>query len=113
MIPRRIAAAAVFAVAAICLPVAPAAAQPYCYYPYYNPIFLPFQIAAAAVGTAAAIVTAPVALITNRPVYWPAFGYCGTAYSPYLGYPPPPPYNPALANQYAPPPGYYGYYGQR
>src|SRR6266853_6573406 len=106
---KRVAAAAVLAAAVASLPVAPASAQS-CYASRdWFPLVFPFGVAAAVVETAAAIVSLPLAALSFPP-YTPAYLYLGACGSPYLGYPPPPPYNPALANQYAPPPGYYGYY---
>jgi hypothetical protein len=62
------------------------------------PLFWPFCVAGAVVGTAAMIVTAPVRALTGAPPYY--YGYYGPPY-----YPPP--------AYYAP--GYYGspYYGPR
>ncbi|HEX3536979.1 MAG TPA: hypothetical protein VHU15_09445 [Stellaceae bacterium] len=109
---KRIATAALFATALASVAVTPASAQP-CYYTRdWFPLVFPFSVAAAAVETAAAIVSLPLAALSFPP-YTPSYLYSGACGAPYLGYPPPPPYNPALANQYAPPPGYYGYYGPR
>jgi len=111
---KRVAAAAVLAAAVASVSATPALAQP-CYNPYprdWFPLVFPFGVAAAVVETAVAIVSLPLAAVSFPP-YTPAYLYSGACGSPYLGYPPAPPYNPALANQYAPPPGYYGYYGPR
>jgi hypothetical protein len=65
-----------------------------------GPWFWPFAAGAAVVGTAAAIATAPLAVVA--PPRYPGYAYPGYAY-------PPAPY------YYGPPPGYYGYspYGPR
>jgi hypothetical protein len=93
---RRIAVSAAFAAGLAALPPATAKAQ---YYPpqYYPPcspfpLFWPFCVAGAIVGTAATIVAAPFVALTAPPYY---YGYYGRPY-------------------YAP--GYYGppyYYGPR
>lgn len=112
MNPKRAAAAALFATALAGVAGTPASAQP-CYPTHdWFPLVFPFGVAAAVVETAAAIVSVPLTAFAYPP-YTPAYLYSGACRSPYLGYPPPPPYNPALATQYAPPPGYYGYYGPR
>ena len=101
------AAAVLLAATALVLPAGPASAQ-LCYNPaYYDvPLFWPFYAAAAIVGTAAAIVTTPFTVLTGTP-YWPGYGfYCSAPNSPYLHYPPPPPYGPG-----GPPYTGYGYYG--
>jgi hypothetical protein len=109
---KRIAAAALLATALASGSVATASAQQ-CYATRdWFPLVFPFGVAAAAVETAVAIVSLPLAALSFPP-YTPSYLYHGDCASPYLGYPPPPPYNPALANQPAPPPGYYGYYGPR
>ncbi len=92
---RRIAISAAFA-AGLAVPFATATAQ---YYPppcSPFPLFWPFCVAGAVVGTAAAIVTAPFWLLAPPPYYY--------------GRPPPPPlyYGP----RYYPPPYNY-YYGPR
>jgi hypothetical protein len=86
---QRIAFPAVLVAGLAALPFSAATAQ--YYYPPCNPfpLFWPFCAAAAVVGTAGAIVTAPF-----RPPY-----YYGPRGAPY--YPPPPGY-------YAPAPYYYG-----
>jgi hypothetical protein len=111
MNPRRIAAAALISAVVIGLPTAPASAQR-CYSQNLFPLFFPFGVAAAIVETAVTVATLPLSLLTS-PAYAPVYPYYGGCASPYYGYPPPPPYNPAAATQYAPPPGYYGYYGPR
>jgi len=94
---RRIAVSAAFAAGLAALPLATAQAQ---YYPPCSPfpLFWPFCVAGAIVGTAATIVTAPFVALTAPPHY---YGYYGQPY-----YAPPPYY----------PPGYYAppyYYGPR
>lgn len=94
---QRIAISAVFAAGIAALPLSAANAQ---YYPPCPPfpLFWPFCAAAAVVGTAGMIVTAPFRAVAAPPYYY------GPPAAPY--YPPPPRY-------YAP--GYYGqpYYGPR
>jgi hypothetical protein len=94
---RRIAISVAFAAGLATLPLSTAEAQ------YYSPcsplpLFWPFCVAGAVVGTAAIIVTAPLRALTGAPPfrYYPP--------PPYYPLPPPPPgyYAPA------PPPGYYG-----
>jgi hypothetical protein len=97
MLIRRIAVSAAFAAGLAALPSATAKAQ---YYPPCPPfpLFWPFCVAGAIVGTAATIVTAPFVAPTAPPYY---YGYYGRPY-----YSPPPYY----------PPGYYAppyYYGPR
>ena len=91
---RRIAVSAAFAAGLAALPLATAKAQ---YYPPCSPfpLFWPFCVAGAIVGTAATIVTAPFRALAPPPYY----GYYGRPY-----YPAPPYYAPG----YAPPPYYYG-----
>ena len=48
---------------------------------YYNPLFLPFAVAGAIVGTAAAIVI-PGPVYPVGPYYAPAPGYYGYGYGP-------------------------------
>jgi hypothetical protein len=74
--------AAVAALAVVSLPTAPALA----WHHHGRPGFWPFAVGAAVLGTAAAIVTAPLAAIA--PPY-PAYGY---APAPYAYGPPPSPY---------------------
>ena len=93
---RPIAISAVFAAGLAALPLSTAEAQ---FYPPCSPfpLFWPFCVAGAVVGTAAIIVTAPFRVLT----WAPPFGY----------YPPPPYYLPPPPPGYyapAPPPGYYG-----
>jgi hypothetical protein len=96
---RRIAISAAFAAGLAALPLSAANAQ---YYPPPPcpafPLFWPFCVAGAVLGTAAIIVTAPLRALTGAP----PFGYYPPP--PYFLPPPPPPgyYAPA------PPPGYYG-----
>jgi hypothetical protein len=93
---RRIAVSAAFAAGLAALPLATAKAQ---YYPPCSPfpLFWPFCLAGAIVGTAATIVTAPFVALTAPPYY---YGYYRRPY-----YAPPPYYAP----------GYYAprYYGPR
>jgi len=93
---RRIAVSAAFAAGLAALPIATAKAQ---YYPPCSPfpLFWPFCVAGAVVGTAATIVTAPFRALAAPPYY---YGYYGQPY-----YPPPPYYAPGY---YAPPGNYYG-----
>ncbi len=104
---RRIAVSAVVAAELAALPLASAKAQPYSpqYYPPCSPfpLFWPFCVAGAIVGTAAMIVTAPFVALTAPPYYFTArpyyYGYYGRPY-----YPPPPYYAP----RYYAPPSYNG-----
>jgi hypothetical protein len=96
---RRITISAAIAAGLAALPPSTANAQ---YYPPCSPfpLFWPFCVAGAVVGTAAMIVTAPVRALTGAPPYYYG-GYYGQPY-----YPPPVYY----------PPGYYAppyYYGPR
>jgi hypothetical protein len=90
---RAIAAPAALAAGLAALPLAPANAQ---YYPPCSPfpLFWPFCIVGAVVGTAAAIVTAPFAALAPPPPY----------YYPRPFYPPPPPpgYYPPPNSPYSP-----------
>jgi hypothetical protein len=92
---RRIVVSATFAAALAALPLTTAKAQ---YYPPCSPfpLFWPFCVAGAIVGTAATIVTAPFVALTTPPYY---YGYRGPPY-----YAPPPPY---YAPGYSAPPYYY------
>jgi hypothetical protein len=92
---RRITDSAAFAAGLAALPLATARAQ---YYPPCSPfpLFWPFCVAGAVVGTAATIVTAPFVALTAPPYY---YGYYGRPY-----YAPPPYYAPG----YYAPPYYYG-----
>ena len=94
----RIAISAVFAAGLAALPLSAANAQ---YYPPCHPfpLFWPFCAAAAVVGTAGMIVTAPLRAVTEAPYYYgpPQARY----YQPPPRYYPPPP-------AYYPPPYYYG-----
>ena len=93
---QRIAISVVFAAVIAALPLS-ARAQ---YYPPCSPfpLFWPFCIAGAVVGTTAAIVTAPFRAVAAPPVY-----PYGVPYQP--GYPPQP--YPYQSPGYPPPP--YGY----
>jgi hypothetical protein len=97
---RRIAVAAAVAAGLAALSLATAKAQPYSpqYYPPCSPfpLFWPFCVAGAIVGTAAMIVTAPFVALTAPPYYYDHYG------RPY--YPPPPYYAP----RYYLPPSYNG-----
>jgi len=92
---QRIAISAVFAAGLAALPLSTATAQ---YYPPCNPfpLFWPFCAAAAVVGTAATIATAPFRAVAGAPYYGPP--------GPYYYPPPPPPgaYYPPGASPYAP-----------
>jgi hypothetical protein len=93
MIRLRHVAALVFAAGLVAAPLSEASAHRW----HGGPFFLwPFAAAAAVVGTAAAVATAPFAAIAPGPYYAP----------------PPPAYYAPPAGYYAPPPGYYppGYY---
>ena len=93
---RAIAARAVFAAGLAALPLAAAKAQ---YYPPCSPfpLFWPFCVVGAVVGTAAAIVTAPfAALAPPPPPYY--YGYYGRPFYP----PPPPGYYPPPNSPYPP-----------
>lgn len=93
---RRITMSALFAAGLAALPLSTAKAQ---YYPPCSPfpLFWPFCVAGAVVGTAAMIVTAPVRVLTGAPPYY--YGYYAQPY--YL----PPAY---YAPGYYAPPYYYG-----
>jgi hypothetical protein len=95
---RRIAALAAFVAGLAALPLAAAKAQ---YYPPCSPfpLFWPFCVAGAIVGTAATIVTAPFVALTAPPDYYGYYGYYGRPY-----YAPPAYYAPG----YYAPPYYYG-----
>ena len=73
-IPRT-AFPALFAAALAVLPLSAAKAQ--YYYPYCNPFPLswPFCVAGAAVGTAAAIATAPFYAVGGAPYYYYGYPY--------------------------------------
>jgi len=95
---RHIATSAAFVAGLAAVPVSAAEAQ---YYPPCSPfpLFWPFCIVGAVVGTAATIVTAPLWALTGAPPYY----YYGGYGQPY--YPPPPYYPPgyyALPYYYAP-----------
>jgi hypothetical protein len=80
MIPiQRSAISAVFAAGLAALPLSAANAQ---YYPPCNPFSLswPFCIAGAAVGTAAAIATAPFYAVAGGPYYYYGPPYYAPAY---------------------------------
>ena len=100
MFIRRSMISAGFAVGLAGLPLATANAQ---YYPPYYPpcspfpLFWPFCVAGAVVGTAAMIVTAPVRALTGAPPFY--YGYYGQPY-----YLPPAHYG----RGYYPPQDYYG-----
>jgi hypothetical protein len=97
----RITISVAFAAGLAALPLSTAKAQ---YYPPYYPpcspfpLFWPFCVAGAVVGTAAMIVTAPIRAVTGAPPFYYG-GYYGPPY-----YPPPPNYAPG----YSAPPYYYG-----
>jgi len=93
---RQIAVATAFAAGLAAVPVATAKAQ--YYYPPCSPfpLFWPFCIAGAIVGTAATIVSAPFVALTAPPYY---YGYYPR---PYYG---PPSYSPP---GYSPQPYNYG-----
>src|SRR6266849_6478094 len=71
---RRIAVLAAFTACLAALPLATAKAQ---YYPPCSPfpLFWPFCVAGAVVGTAATIATAPVRALTGPPYYYGYYGY--------------------------------------
>jgi hypothetical protein len=91
---RRIAVSAALTAVLVALPLATAKAQ---YYPPCSPfpLFWPFCLASAVLGTAATIVTAPFVALTVPPYY---YGYYGRPYYP------PPYYTPG----YYAPQNYYG-----
>jgi len=93
---RQIFVSTAFAAGLAAVPVATAKAQ--YYYPPCSPfpLFWPFCVAGAIVGTAATIVAAPFVALTAPPYY---YGYYGQPY-----YTPPPYYPPG----YSPPPYNYG-----
>ena len=76
---QRIAISALFAAGLAALPLSAAKAQ---YYPACNPFPLswPFCIAGAAVGTAAAIATAPFYAVAGGPYYYYGRPYYAPAY---------------------------------
>ena len=91
----RTAAMALVVSALLVVPLSSASAHRY----HGGPLFWPFAAAAAIIGGAVAIATAPFAAIAAPPAYY---------------YPSPGPYSPPPA-YYAPPPGYYApryYYGR-
>ena len=81
MLIERIAVPVIIAAVVAASPVAPVQAQ--YYYPVCtpNPLSWPFCVAGAAVGTAAAIVSAPFVAATGRPYYYYGQPYYGA--SPY------------------------------
>ena len=93
---RPIAISVAFAAGLATLPLSTAEAQ---YYPYPPcpafPLFWPFCVVGAIVGTAAIIVTAPFRALAGVPPFY----YAGPPYPPPPFYPSPPFY---------PPPPYYG-----
>ena len=93
---RQIVVLTAFAAGLAAVPVATAKAQ--YYYPPCSPfpLFWPFCVAGAIVGTAVTIVAAPFVALTAPPYY---YGYYGQPY-----YTPPPYYPPG----YSPPPYNYG-----
>jgi hypothetical protein len=93
---RQIVVSTAFAAGLAAVPVATAKAQ--YYYPPCSPfpLFWPFCVAGAIVGTAATIVAAPFVALTAPPYY---YGYYGPPY-----YTPPPYYPPG----YSPSPYNYG-----
>ena len=93
---RRIVISAAFGAVLAALPVSIAEAQYYPPCPAF-PLFWPFCVAGAVVGTAATIVTAPFSALTGATPYY--YGYYGQPY-----YPPPAYYPP----RYYAPPNYYG-----
>jgi hypothetical protein len=93
---RRIVISAAFGAVLAALPVSIAEAQYYPPCPAF-PLFWPFCVAGALVGTAATIVTAPFSALTGAPPYY--YGYYGQPYYPPLAYYPP---------RYYAPPNYYG-----
>ena len=76
----QIAISCTFAAGLAALPISAAQAQ---YYPPCSPfpLFWPFCMAGALVGTAATIVTAPFWALTGTPPYY--YGYYGPSYNPY------------------------------
>jgi hypothetical protein len=92
---------AAFAAGLAALPLSSARAQ---YYPPCSPfpLFWPFCVVGAVVGTAAAIATAPFWALTAPPPY-----YYNAAYGPRY-YPPPTYYPPYYAPRTYAPPYYYG-----
>ncbi len=101
--------AAACAVAAVALTMAPLSSASAHYYRHgYGPLFGIGVLGAAVVGTAAAIATAPFALLGARPYY---------AAPPAYYAPPPAYYYGPPRGYYAPPPAYYRppapyYYGR-
>jgi hypothetical protein len=86
---RRIATAAAFAAGLVALPLAAADAQ---YYPppcSPFPLFWPFCVVGAVVGTAAMIVAAPVVALTGVPPYYYGGYYRPPYYPPPVAFPPP------------------------
>jgi len=88
---RQITISAAFAAGLAALPLSTAKAQ--YYYPPCSPfpLFWPFCVVGAVVGTAAIIVTAPVRALTGAPPYY--YGYYGQPYYPPPGYYAPPYYS--------------------
>jgi hypothetical protein len=93
---RRIMVSAAFAASLAMLPLSAAKAQ---YYPDPPcpafPLFWPFCVVGAVVGTAAIIIAAPFRALAGAPPFY----YGGPPYPPPPFYPPPP---------YSPPPPFYG-----
>ena len=85
------------------LPLSAAEAQ---YYPPCSPfpLFWPFCLAGAVVGTAAIIVTTPFRALAGAPPFY--YGYYGPPYYPRQPYYPSQPYYPPPG--YSAPPNYYG-----
>ena len=101
---RRIPISVAFAAGLAAVPVTTANAQ--YYYPPCSPfpLFWPFCVVGAVVGTAATIVTAPVVALTAPPPPYYYGAYYGRPY-----YPPPRYYAPGYyAPGYYAPPYYYG-----
>jgi hypothetical protein len=91
MLSKRVAVAVVLSAAIVALPITEASAR---HHHGWFPLFWPFAAAAAVVGTAATIATAPIAAVT-APAYYPAYPYYGSPYaapSYGYGYPAPPAY---------------------
>jgi len=97
---RRIAVSAAFVATLAAVPLATASGQSYPPYPPCSPfpLFWPFCVVGAVVGTAATIVAAPFVGLTGPPPPYFYGGYYGRPY-----YPPPPYY---AAGSYAPPYSY-------
>jgi len=102
MIVKKLALSAVLATGLAAVPLSSASAhRGYC-----GPLCWPFAAAAAVVGTAAFVATAPIRAVAGAP-YYPYYGAAPAYYPPAPAYYAPPAYYGAPA--YYGTPAYYGY----